>query len=184
MKTMIILLILLLTICSCPKKEQKVCADNNLELMKSKYPYINVNSLEFTKLMPMYEDTFYLYEGMNSDTLYYLSFYKNKEIIFIDNYMKEYKDTEFLYKLLMKSDTIYFFKENTITGKKDFFVGEYGYKYHNGYLNADEINYYMLYKDSLNQIKGNSLPKLPKLTNEEMELLKRKYDPARRNINN
>ena len=172
---------ILLTTCnnivnSQVNNELKTSTDSNLILIKEKYPYVNVSNFALTQKNEVGENTFYSYKGEQNDTILNLSFYKIDDVITIDKYSKIYKDSLFYFQLLMNNDTIFYYKENVKTKEKEFYYGEYRYRFMTGLLKMKEMDYYMLYKDSLDKVKGTNLPELPELTKEEEVLLKKKLN--------
>jgi hypothetical protein len=162
--------------CSQNKNDSKTFYSSNLETLKKEYPFINIQNAVLKQKNIMGVDSFYSYKSEILDTLVSFSFYKTGNKIRIDTYIKEYSDNYKYYNLLMDSDTVYFYKTDQRTGIKEFIIGEYPYKFMNGQLRIKEMDYYMLYKDSLDQIKGSNLPELPKLTEKEKILLKKKLE--------
>lgn len=115
---------------------------------------IRDNSLDFT------------FKCTDRDTLKSLSLFVSKETdeVFIDSYIKNYPKNDFKVELVMKTDTFYCYQEKE--GIKEFIIGEYNYRFTNFDLAPEELNYYIIYKDSLGKITGDQLPGLPGLSNE------------------
>ena len=88
----------------------------------------------------------------------------------IDSYTKQFLKASLKHHVAMHQDTFYYYTENAI-GEKQFIIGEYNYKFEQGLLDINELDYYMLYIDSLGKVTGSELPKLPDLSSEEQKRL-------------
>ena len=110
------------------------------------------------------------FSKLENDTLKYVvvALDKNNNAISILQYEKEFPDGVKKYHVVFgRSDTLYCFY--TLGAGKVFVNGEYFYKGSHLGFESDERKYYQLYKDSLNRVKGNNLPKLPPLSKAEEE---------------
>jgi hypothetical protein len=98
----------------------------------------------------------------DADTTKVLSFFKSGSGLSVKEYLKYYPEGngDTCYLKMVSSDTLYFYRQNG--GMKNFIVGEYGYRYTSMLLEDYELDYYLKHEDSLRQVRGNNLPKLPK----------------------
>uniref|UniRef100_UPI0040478BD1 hypothetical protein n=2 Tax=Roseivirga sp. TaxID=1964215 RepID=UPI0040478BD1 len=114
------------------------------------------------------EEIFYSLEKVENDTIKYLILLKSKfdNKVRVDSYGRIFKVNDETHEIVMKLDTFYYFKENT-KFKKTFIIGEYNYRFDNALLSSSELDYYMLYSDSLGSIRGDNLQKLPSLSPKE-----------------
>jgi hypothetical protein len=105
------------------------------------------------------------------DTVYWLSFSKQlPDTIFnfddsyylINYYIKEYADDNYRHHLRMANDTQYYYKKPLNNLDSLIFIkGKYQYLFNKGKLSSNQLDYFMLNKDSLRKVKGDSLPELP-----------------------
>lgn len=116
-------------------------------------------------------DINYTIEKIDGDTLKTLFFVEGKDgSTFTSEYWKTYPCEKDTCRLVMASnDTVYFYKEKD--GAKTFYVGEYEYRYIHMLFTNDELDFYRLYEDSLKRVKGNDLPRLPILSEQERKKL-------------
>lgn len=105
----------------------------------------------------------YMIFKYDGDTLKYLKFIPDENNIpVISQYEMKFPcgllDTCFL--RMQAKDTLFYFKENK--DGKEFFVGEYAYRYTSTRMSTEEMDFYENHEDSLRRIKGNNLPKFLK----------------------
>ncbi len=174
------LLIFSLIVISCSfKLDQDSTNRKVLQLFFDTYPFIISDSPTLDQKQVDGELLYYSYHDKINDTLINYSFRISKydSIVAIGNYAKQYQDELYMYNLLMKEDTVYFFKEDiTNPSEKFFIVGKYGYLFMNFGFTDNEIDYYMLYRDSLNKVRGNDLSRLPELNLEERKRFEKLFD--------
>jgi len=113
--------------------------------------------------------TNFIIKNSGSDTLIISSFFYhgNGDSVEIHYLTKEFMKGGYKHFLEFKRDTLYYYKYDTVNKSKEFIAGEYSYKNRRHKLGEDEVDYYYEYKDSLDKVKGNNLPKLPKLSSED-----------------
>jgi len=122
------------------------------------------------------EYSIYKYDGDTLKTLVFVL--DNNDVPVINLYEMTFpcnkKDTCFV--KMEGNDTLFYYSQNM--GVKNFFVGEYVYRWYKSDM-GDEYDYYYLYEDSLRKVKGNNLPKLPSLNELEKEKLNLKIAKER-----
>lgn len=92
----------------------------------------------------------------------------SSELGFIESYQKNYFSEGKEIELLMKKDTFYCFEQ--LEDKKEFIVGAYNYRFSTMRMKPEELNFYLVYKDSLGRVRGSDLPKLPYLSDSIADL--------------
>jgi hypothetical protein len=166
MKLSLFYIALLISLSSCESITEK-----HLKKLNRKHLYHN-DYLGW-KLFQVTDD--YAVTKTDNDTLktmrYTIDDNGTPQIYFYEEIFKCGTDTCYLH--MRDLDTLFFYSK---TGNlRKFKVGEYAFRYMNLKLVDDEIKYYMLYEDSLRKVRGNNLPKLPVLNNEQLKLLNQKY---------
>lgn len=160
---------LVLSIIACNKYDEAYFEDKLerfIEEGRSTYSFSGKENWEIYQIFEGVRDNSldFTFKCMDRDTLKSLSLYVSKETdeVFIDSYIKNYPKNDFEIELVMKTDTFYCYKEKA--GVKDFITGEYNYRFAHLDLAPEELNFYLVFKDSLGKIKGSSLPSLPFLS--------------------
>lgn len=119
--------------------------------------------------------------AVDKDTFITLEYLKSDNIPYPPDFnkvfqLKKQNDTLALYRLISfdKADTLY---DYTITSKKGnyfdfqkmvFKKGKYYFMYKMNKLNLVQQEFYEEHKDSLDKIRGNNLPELPRLSNKNL----------------
>jgi hypothetical protein len=120
-------------------------------------------------------NTHYFITKTDGDTLKTLSFLAGGTDNWrsADRYVKEYPcgSTDTCHLILHENDTLYWYSESK--GLKNFLSGEYMYRSERLLFDEDEQNYFEFFKDSLRKVKGNDLPDLPNLNDEQLSELLR-----------
>lgn len=162
---------LFLLILGCDKYDQSYFEDRLERFMednRSTYSFSGKENWEIYQVFEGVRDNSFdfIFKCRDQDTLKSLGLYVFKEgnEVFIDTYIKNFPEDDFKVELVMKKDTFYCYKEKA--GVKDFITGEYNYRFAHLDLVPDELNFYMVHKDSLGKIKGSNLPSLPFLSDE------------------
>lgn len=177
MNKYIVFMLLLLSSCNygasnkTTNSQNKI--DSNLILLKKEYPFVNIDNLTLRRESNFNGEVFFSYAAEGIDTTIALTFYKKDSNIRLDSYEKKYHDDIFNYYMALESDTdtVLYYKENISSGEKIFSIGGYRYKFEKALFKDSELNYYRLYMDSLNKVRGNNLPELPELNEREKKLL-------------
>lgn len=118
-------------------------------------------------------DLYFALRKEDNDTSKFLNLFaeKNQTVKKIDSYRKEFSSEGLKHVVSMHEDTFFYYVENKFH-EKTFLRGEYNFKFANALLEPVELGYYILYKDSLGEVRGSDLPKLPAISADE----KRKID--------
>lgn len=115
-------------------------------------------------------ETFYSLMKNDEDTVLQLSFSFFSDslygVYYVDNFSKIYTENEYFYQIaLQDQDTLYAFrtksnimKKPTTLDKMEFSTGKYFFMYKMGKLNLGQRKFFENNKDSLTQVKGNTLP--------------------------
>ncbi len=82
--------------------------------------------------------------------------------VWVSGYSKQYKlsDSDSAFLKMTSQDTLFFYRRHG--DEKIFVVGEYAYRFTYFKMDSTEANYYLKHEDSLRQVRGNNLPKLPR----------------------
>lgn len=102
----------------------------------------------------------------NADTIIEISFIFNKnsnkyENIDLNKFFYS-KDDSFYYSIHLNCDTLYIYRQRSLSSSgKEFLIGKYYYLYKFNHLNSGQKVYFEEHMDSLINVKGNDLPKLP-----------------------
>lgn len=104
---------------------------------------------------------------MDGDTIKSLALvkYNHDKKVRVDTYSKIFKTGGTINEMVFRGELFYYLKDSA--GVKEFLHGEYNYRAINGLFKTSELDYYLLYQDSLASLVGDSLPMLPELTNRE-----------------
>lgn len=103
----------------------------------------------------------YVLMQFKTDTTHILHFQVENQDINLVYHDIRFVDSEFDFYLTIKSDTLYFYKEDRIDSTRIFLVGEYEYLYRKAKLTSEQSIFYRNHRDSLKSIAGNDLPALP-----------------------
>ena len=103
----------------------------------------------------------YVLMQFKPDTTHILHFMTENTELQLFYHDIRFEDKEYEYYLSIKSDTLYFYKENKVDSTRIFIVGEYEYLSRNAKLTPKQRVYYRHHRDSLKSIRGNNLPELP-----------------------
>jgi len=132
-------------------------------------------------------DENYVLKQMIGDTTIYFSFsYLNEGEgkYTINNFEKSYYKNNYYYEIVLQnSDTIYFFKCDSLLKNKpgfyycditklDFYIGKYYYLFMSNRMKRSEQKYFVKNSDSLIKIKGNNTPELPKINMSDNDFFK------------
>ena len=119
------------------------------------------------------------YESMSfqkneADTFKHIIFAidENRTPFKVINFLKRYESNGVNYQVYCNDiDTLYAYYINKAMDTV-FIRGEYFHKYQNMEFNKNmrEFEYFILYKDSLTNVRGDNLPKFPTMTEEEILL--------------
>ena len=150
---------------------QSVKGEVKLNLESLYYP-IDSSGWEVVVNSESEKDVYFSLRKMDGDTSKFLSFFSDKSQTLqkIDTYVKEFYSEDVKHHVCMHEDTFYYYTEGN-DGSKQFLKGEYNYRFENVLLSPKEMGYYLLYRDSLGEVKGSGLPNLPSLTPEEEKRL-------------
>lgn len=147
--------------------------DQLMDLIKSQKYFID--STGWVKISENYYDENFHFSlsKIEKDTSKFLTLVADKDgyVINIESYYKEFFIDDYLHCISFKKDTFYHYAQSPF-GEKTFFVGEYNYRFENALLEVEELDYYVMYSDSLGKVKGTNLPKLRELNSFE----KAKFD--------
>ncbi|MBI9035915.1 MAG: hypothetical protein JEZ03_15745 [Bacteroidales bacterium] len=118
----------------------------------------------------LYNGGYYTFRKEVGDTLHHIDceYYESiGDTIFIpDVYYKRYEDDYFQYVFLLgeNSRILFHYKTSLFANQKKFFYhGKYYYQYRFNELNEGQRDFFEHNRDSLTNIKGHNLPKLPEI---------------------
>lgn len=180
-------ILILLGQCAKEKKESKFPEDFFIEDSTrsglKQLPYFISTSernwnLEFIGAFEDFDSLSARFSNLEGDTVKNLiiALDKYNNAVKVLRYEKEFfKDAKKYYVVFGKSDTLFCYYKD-VTDQKVFVTGEYSYRGSHMGFDQNERKYYLLHKDSLDKVRGNNLPKLPMLTEVELEVYKKLFD--------
>lgn len=153
--------ILLFVLFSCVQNSK---IDKHLNKLEDEYYYFTKNDWEVVKEQPYSYGTEYYLKRESEKKKESLKFSYGKDGYNIYNYVISIQMDSMLYVYRLDDlDTSYHYIMDFRDSAKNFVTGFYKYQYFEGQLSPMQLNYYFQNKDSLDQVKGDSLQDLPKL---------------------
>lgn len=167
-------ILILLSQCAKEKKESKFpedffTEDSTRTVLKQAQYFISTSerswNLEFIGAFENFDSLSARFSNLEGDTVknVIIALDKYNNAVKVLRYEKEFSKNGKKYCVVFeKSDTLFcYYKDGT--DQKVFVTGEYSYRGSHMGFDQNERKYYHLHKDSLDEISGNNLPKLPML---------------------
>ncbi len=157
----------------CKHKNDEIC--EALNCVDLTYPLITFDQPALSSIIPEITEGYnaFNFEERLGDTLIIFQIHYNSDTgkCYVLDYQKMFEDSAFRYMLLVNNnDTAYFVKQDKVTREEIFIVGEYFFRAMHSLMTKEERRYFELYQDSLMKVRGDDLPSLPSLTEEEQKL--------------
>ena len=164
------------------------CSDSNnlkkhLEILTKKNNRIDINEWTIVQKIEIDERLYYSLKKEKGDTTFSLGFtyFETDDSYYIDDFIKKYySDSTYIEMALWNNDTLYCFTYDAqrcrmgkpmLFKKMNFVTGKYYYSYKRGKLSWEQRKYFDANRDSLIFIKGNNLPELPEMKQEENDTI-------------